>query len=201
MAYAFFRVSSADPEATSEELNRFIASHAVIRVERQFHAAQADGFWSFCIEYRPRQKALPPAAKSKDESDYRELLTAEEFAVFSRLRELRREIANRDGIQLYMVASNAQFAEMSRLSVAGKIDLKAIEGFGGARVRKYAAEILQVLRAVGGMEREIVATSSEQAGSDALREGSGAESQSITGKGDTDAESAKNRPAGNRELF
>jgi hypothetical protein len=78
-------------------------------VERHFHAAHADGFWSFCIEYRPRQKAVPPAVNSKDRADYRELLTPAEFAVFSRLRELRREIANRDGIQLYMVASNAQF--------------------------------------------------------------------------------------------
>ena len=32
MAFAFFRVASADSDAASDELNRFMASHAVIRV-------------------------------------------------------------------------------------------------------------------------------------------------------------------------
>ena len=54
MAFAFFRVSSADSESANE-LNRFLAGNSVIRVERHFHAEQSEGYWSFCVEYCRRE--------------------------------------------------------------------------------------------------------------------------------------------------
>jgi superfamily II DNA helicase RecQ len=46
--------------------------------------------------------------------DYKEVLKPEEFEVFSRLRDWRKAVAEKEGVPVYVVLSNEQLADMVR---------------------------------------------------------------------------------------
>jgi len=83
----------------------------------------------------------------KERVDYRETLTPEQFAVYARLREARKRIAERDGVPPYAVFSNEQFAEVIRRGVRTAAELARVDGVGSARREKYGAEFLVILAA------------------------------------------------------
>ena len=89
-------------------------------------------------------------ADGKPKVDYKEVLSEADFAVFSRLRVLRKEVAEREGLPVYAVFTNEQMAAM----VTGRADslaaLGKIDGIGAARVEKYGAAFLAALQQTGG---------------------------------------------------
>ena len=52
----------------------------------------------------------------KNKVDYKEILTPEQFAVFARLRELRKEIASREAVPVYTIFTNEQLSQMVQAS-------------------------------------------------------------------------------------
>ena len=69
--------------------------------------------------------------------DYREVLSAEDFAVFSKLREVRKGLAEKEGVPPYTIFTNEQFATVVRQKVTTKAALEKVEGVGAARLEKY----------------------------------------------------------------
>lgn len=143
--YRTFFVPLGDGGEAQEALNAFLRSKRVLGVERVF----ARTGWAFCVEWLEggRDAVRPPP-----KVDYREVLTPEQFAVFSRLRTRRKELADRDGVQVYTVATNEQLAEMVRLNVTKPGELSKIDGIGDARIAKYGADFVGALLQCGGCE-------------------------------------------------
>ena len=93
-------------------------------------------------------RPAPPAAGSlswRPKVDYKEVLKPEEFEVFSRLREWRKGVAEKEGVPVYVVFSNEQLAQAVQKKVSSKAALKEIEGVGDSRVEKYGAAVLERL--------------------------------------------------------
>jgi len=82
--------------------------------------------------------------------DYREILKPEEFELFSRLRDWRKGVAEKEGVPVYAVLTNEQLAQVVQGKRATKVDLKEIDGIGEARVEKYGESLLRVLGAAHG---------------------------------------------------
>ncbi len=138
------------------ELNAFVGCHRVLAVERRWVDVGADSYWAFCIDYLDSSGGVlekSRGAKSRGK-DYREILSPDDFAVFARLRELRKEIAQVEAVPVYTIFTNEQLAQMVQLRVATSADLSQIEGVGDARIEKYAARFLDVLRPPGGKPDE-----------------------------------------------
>lgn len=154
--YRTFFIPLTDDGDAQEALNAFLRSKRVLGVERVF----AQTGWAFCVEWLEggREGMRPPP-----KVDYREVLTPEQFAVFSRLRTRRKELADRDGVQVYTVATNEQLAEMVKLGVTKPVELSKIDGIGDARIAKYGAEFVSVL-VQGGNGQESRAGGNEQVG-------------------------------------
>ena len=51
MSFKFFRVSVHRLDTAADELNRFLNSHRVDSVERQFVNQGENSYWLFCVEY------------------------------------------------------------------------------------------------------------------------------------------------------
>ncbi len=132
-----------------EELNRFLASHRVVSVDRHLVTESGGSVWAVCVTWIDGARSDDPsrADAKKARVDYREILTEAQFAVFARLRELRKTIAERDGAPPYAVFTNEQIAEVVRRGVRSAAELAAIEGVGPARVEKHGSAFLDVLRA------------------------------------------------------
>ena len=79
--------------------------------------------------------------------DYRERLSPEAFKVYSRLRDVRKRIAETEGVPVYTVFTNAQLAAISEKPVNTPEELESIDGVGKQRVERYGERILSVLGA------------------------------------------------------
>ena len=75
-----------------------------------------------------------------------EVLPAAEFAVFAKLRALRKELSEPEGLPAFALFTNEQLADMVRHRVSSHEDLKGINGVGQARVEKYGDAFLRILK-------------------------------------------------------
>ncbi len=128
------------------EMNTFLRGHRGLAVKKEFVPDGENSFWTFCVEYLDAATTgSAPLGGRPPKVDYKEVLKPEEFEVFSRLREWRKGVAEKEGVPVYVVLSNEQLAQMVRQRVATLAQLKAIEGVGDARVEKYGAALLERL--------------------------------------------------------
>lgn len=148
MQLKVFAVPAQGGEEAVEEVNRFLRSHRVLSIEKRM--VEQGGYWSFCVEYLERvgEGGGTMADRTKRGLDYKEILSAEDFAVFAKLRDLRKAMAEKEGVPPYAVFTNEQLAAL----VTGKVDsregMAKIDGIGSARIEKYAAAFLEALQTV-----------------------------------------------------
>jgi superfamily II DNA helicase RecQ len=148
-----FYIPARTPEPAQTELNAFLASQRVLAVQREWLADGAHSGWAFCVEVASGPGTLPAALKvdgagrggRAGDVDYKQVLGEADFAVFARLRALRKQLAQADGVPVYAVASNEQLAALVTRHVQTLDEMAAIEGLGPARVGKYGAALLAVL--------------------------------------------------------
>lgn len=114
-----------------ETLNQFLASHRVLSIDRHLIADGARSVWAVCVTYLDASVSPAADVARRGRVDYREVLSAEEFAVFAKLRALRK-----------------QLAEMVRRRVVSVGDLARIDGVGPARIERYATAFLDLLRSL-----------------------------------------------------
>ena len=147
MRYRFFTIPIHDDGAAADALNRCLAEARVLAVDRQFVADGPNSAWAVCVAVHDGDGRSPPATRRAGKIDYKEVLSADDFAVFARLRELRKQLAERDGVPPYAVFTNEQLAAIVQERVTSAAALKAIDGIGDARVEKYAAPVLGIMTA------------------------------------------------------
>jgi superfamily II DNA helicase RecQ len=140
MQVSIFNVPAGDALAL-EEMNRFLRGHRILTLDRQWTGAG----WSFCATWQP------PAGTSTSESaakvDYKAVLDAPTFALFSRLREIRKALAEKENLPPYAVFTNEQLAAIAKGRCATPADLGKIDGIGAARIEKYGKAVLAAVAA------------------------------------------------------
>ncbi len=146
MQIKFFSIPVQNEAQANSELNSFLASHRVLSVERQLVQDGQQSFWAVCVTYGDQTSAPAERATSKKPRvDYQEVLSPEDFAVYAKLRDLRRDLAAQAGAPVYALFTNEQLAAM----VTGRVDsltaMEKIEGVGKARVEKFGGNFLTVL--------------------------------------------------------
>jgi superfamily II DNA helicase RecQ len=144
MNYQFFVVPAHNPAHAQEKLNRFCAGCRVVNVEKAFVANGDRSFWSVCVTWM--DGAGEKGSRPKSRVDYKEVLNEKDFAVYVKLRTLRKTIADKEGLPLYALFSNEQLAAMVQKKITTRTALGAVDGVGKARLEKYAESFLGVLR-------------------------------------------------------
>ncbi|MCM1170131.1 MAG: HRDC domain-containing protein [Bacteroides sp.] len=140
MQFKIFNVPVLDPEPAMEEMNKFFrTNNKVLSVHREFVQGEQGLFWSFCVEYIDNGGFT--LAFAKKETDYKEVLDGKTFAVFSRLRNVRKKIAQEDGTPVYSVCKNEELAEMAKLPDLTVANLRKVKGFGEKKIERYAARL------------------------------------------------------------
>lgn len=148
MRLRFFAIPALAAAEAEAELNRFLAERRVLGVDRHLVSAHGEAYWAVCVSFLDGAAAAPAGRRGK--LDYKEILSAAEFTVFARLRNLRKELAERDGVPAYALFTNEQLAAMvtGRIRTAGA--LAEVAGVGPARVERYGKAFLDVLRQADG---------------------------------------------------
>ena len=138
MQIQIFRVGANDSVGV-EEMNRFLRGHRVLSVDRHFE----NGVWYFCVCHQSSVPVAPGQAGAK--VDYRAELDAATFAMFSRLREARKLLAEKEGLPPYALFTNEQLAEVARRLPRSLGALREISGIGEARAEKFGNAVLEVI--------------------------------------------------------
>jgi predicted RNase H-like HicB family nuclease len=122
MQLKFFRIPANDPGAFGDDLNAFLRGHRVLEVQRELVREAGSAWWAVCVEYLPAAAGRGGSGANgagKAKIDYREVLNAEDFGVFSRLREVRKELAERDGVPVYAVFTKENDFGAAAMDTAG----------------------------------------------------------------------------------
>jgi len=143
-----------EPDAL-EELNVFLRSHRVLSVEKAAVVDHGRHYWAICVEYLPRRVGEPSAGptgaaggNNKPRLDYREILGKDEFERFARLRLLRKQLAEVEGVPVYTILTNAQLADLARTVPQTRTALVALEGLGPAKCERYGDALLTLLESL-----------------------------------------------------
>ncbi len=147
MRIRFFAAPVLDSAAAEEEINRFLSSHRVLKIETHLSESDGGAVWALAVTYL--ESGSSKAQPSRGRIDYREVLPSHEFVVFARLRRLRKEISERENVPAYSVFTNEQLALMVQQKASTTQALEALHGVGPARIAKYGDAFLAVLAEVG----------------------------------------------------
>jgi len=155
MQFEFIVVPVQNIEMAQMELNKFLKSHRIVTVQKEFVCEGSNSFWAVSIEYLDDpgegQKNL---FGRKQKVDYRDVLSDLDFTLYSKLRELRKTIAESEGVPVYTIFTNDQLAEIVTKRVASKTDMCKIAGIGEAKIAKYAESFLKLLKSENIKENE-----------------------------------------------
>lgn len=143
MQIKIFTVPAADGEEQQEELNRFLRGNRVVSIDKQCCTMGDAVCWTFCIAFvagsSPQDGKQPSVRKEK--TDYKNLLSPEAFSVFSRLREIRKQLAGEDAVPAYAVFLDEELAQLAQQSKVDEQTMMLIEGINSKRMEKYGNEL------------------------------------------------------------
>jgi len=143
--YASFYVSPFGEKSVTDELNAFLRSHRIVNVEKRLIDGERGTGWVFLIEYgNTNTENKNSSGNSTQRIDYREVLNPVEYALYDKLRSLRKEIADKSGIPVYAVFTNDQLASMVKKPPRTAKDLLSISGVGESRVKQYGESFINL---------------------------------------------------------
>lgn len=154
MNYKTFIINCANPQESEKELNSFLNSNRIICVQREFCPTPTP-CWNFLVEYVETEKSdQRKAGNKKEKIDYMEVLSQEDFAIFSKLRELRKQIATAEHIPPYLVFTDAELAAIVTAHITKPEDLLKLNNVRQNKIEKYAPQIYSILKGSGIQNNE-----------------------------------------------
>jgi len=141
--YNFFRVPVVDSREIQDEINQFLRSVDVVQVKKEFVGQGRESFWALAVEYLSGNHSN--SSGKKKTVDYKAVLSPDDFAVYARLRDWRKDRAAQEGVPPYVIFTNEQLAEIVEKGIGSLNSLGQLPGIGEARIKKYGKEILGVL--------------------------------------------------------
>ncbi len=121
-------------EAQNEELNQLLRSKKVVEMRQELVTTTDPPMWCFFVKFVEDFSPYP----RKGKVDYREVLSAPAFARFSRMREIRKQVADEQGVRSYIVFTDAELAAMAEFDPLTREDMLSVKGIGKQKTEKYA---------------------------------------------------------------
>ena len=137
--------STANETFFEDDLNQFLLNKKVKNLKAEFFKSRENFYWTILIDFDPvieeriSKKTVKPKLNEKDE------------LLFKRLKEWRKQRAEKEGIPVYIVATNEQLLAAIHSKPGTKEALKMLKGFGKKKIEKYGEDILKV---IGGFLNE-----------------------------------------------
>ena len=151
MPFQLFQYPLPADDRNLEDLNRFLAGQRVATVNHHVVNFPRGAMLVFVVETVGTEIGK---TQRRGRVDYRDVLDADDFEVFRKIRDVRKRLAQEEGVPIYAVFTNAQLASIAEARCRDTADLLAIEGIGQARVERYGEAILAALAAAEEQQRK-----------------------------------------------
>jgi superfamily II DNA helicase RecQ len=148
--FTSFFISPFGEKTVCDELNNFLKAHRIVNIEKRLIDGERGTGWVFLVEYGLENKNQAPVAAGAQRVDYREVLNDQEYALFDKLRYLRKEVAEKQGIPVYAVFTNEHLAGMVKKIPKTARDFLAFPGVGESRAKQYSGVFLKLFAEYAG---------------------------------------------------
>lgn len=142
MQIKIFTVPISDTGCAQIELNTFLSGNKILEIEQFFYQNEKGASWCFCVRYLNSGSSLFTSNASA-KIDYKEVLNEKQFAVFSKLREIRKSMATQDAVPAYAVFTDVELAEIAKLDTISENSVLQIKGIAEKRMSKYGKELIK----------------------------------------------------------
>ncbi len=142
MQIKLFTIPINSIEDYNEELNKFLGTHKIVEIEKHLLQTANTYSWCFYISYI-KNNYTDEQKKSKGRIDYMKTLDSVSFAKFSKLRDIRKKIAIENAVSAYIVFTDAELAEMTKLPEITIQKIKRIKGIGDKKAEKYGNKLIE----------------------------------------------------------
>ncbi len=139
MQVKIFSIPVIGGEALNEDLNAFLRSKKIVQMEQQLLQHGSGAIWSFCIRYT---EDYSPFNKSKEKTDYKEVLDEAAFKRFLDLREIRKKVAKQESLPAYAVFTDEELSEIAKIEDLTLVRLGEIKGVGIKKVEKFGGHFV-----------------------------------------------------------
>ncbi len=132
-------------------MNRFLQHNRILTIHREFVHNREHSYWSIAVEFCSGESQTiqkSPRVSGRNRVDYKEVLSPEDFELFVKLREWRKEKAGESGIPVYTIFTNEQLAQIVVQRIVSKSALREIDGIGESRIKKYGDTVIQLMHLV-----------------------------------------------------
>jgi len=164
----FFSIPLCGDCELEEELNRFLQTRQII----SFDKGLADQAWNFCITYvgtganssssDAKNSAEASTEKKKGMKDYKEELTAVQYALYLKLNRLRNQISEQRKIFKPLIFHNEELAQMSISRCSTLEEMQKIPGVGKKKAQEYGEIFLRMIAEFEVDEADAIAAEQEK---------------------------------------
>ena len=119
-----------------EDVNKFCINKKINEHKVKFFNENGKNYWSVYIGYE----------NILEKSEVIQAFSESEKILFDKLREWRKEAAEKDGVPVYIAATNSQLENIVKSKPTTLEQLKNIDGFGAKKVEKYGKEIIEKIK-------------------------------------------------------
>jgi hypothetical protein len=93
LQYASFLLPLHSGSAEQDEMNRFLRGHRIVQTRKELASIDDVSCWAILVEYLDSPDKSIGDQQIKNKVDYKEILNAMDFSLFSKLREVRKKLA------------------------------------------------------------------------------------------------------------
>jgi superfamily II DNA helicase RecQ len=124
-------------ESLTEDMNVFLRSKKILQVTDNVVSNDLGAHWCFCIKYLDDAGSL-----QRQKVDYRYILDDASFQRFSRMREIRKELAKSEAIPAYNIFTDEELAGLAKIEDLTIASMRNVRGVGEKKVEKYGAKFV-----------------------------------------------------------
>lgn len=121
-----------------EILCLFVLNKHVKNYSTHFFQNGSESYWTVFIEYDPMLEKV--SSKAVEELDDAQKL------LFERLRQWRKETAEKNGVPSYVICTNKELNEIVKAAPQSIEALKNIQGMGKSKVTKYGSQMIEIIK-------------------------------------------------------
>ena len=135
MQFKFYTVPSTGSHLIEDEINKFLRSHRILKVDRTF-CPDSGGYWTLCVEYMDIESLADLPSFGKGQSDPTADLSDEEKSRYDAYKDIRLTISKERGIKAYNVFSNRELALIAKIPVLDA-SIQDINGISTAKIKEF----------------------------------------------------------------
>jgi superfamily II DNA helicase RecQ len=122
-----------------EQLVEFLLNKRILRLHPEFFQKDGSVYWTVFVEYE--------TVIGGDKDAGIERLNEPQKLLFKRLREWRKNKSEKEGVPVFIIATNKQLAEVVLKAPSTLASLREIHGFGKKKIERYGNEVTGIIKA------------------------------------------------------